>query len=387
MKNNKTAVILFNLGGPDKKEAIKPFLFNLFNDKAIISLPQPFRFLLAKLISSKREKTAAEIYSNLGDKSPILEITQNQADELEKELSFHGDFKTFIAMRYWKPFAKEVVAKVKDYDPGQIILLPLYPQFSTATSESSVDEFISELEKQGLNVNRKISQSQQSGLFGAKKLEITSDGAINLKTICCYPDQEDFILSHAKLIKNKILQKEFEFDKLRILFSAHGLPQKIVDSGDPYVFQVKRTANLVQKKLEELLKKEGIFDQEFKNGKTIDSKVCFQSKVGPLKWTSPSLDHELNRLSLDKKQPIIVPIAFVSEHSETLVELDIEYKEMAEELGIENYTRVQALNSDGHFIKSLVNMTLQTSKNKEFGFFANGKCQRICDKKFKRCIQ
>ncbi len=358
--SKKTAIILFNLGGPDKPESVKPFLFNLFNDKAIIGLPQPFRYLLAKLISGKRYKTAQEIYGNIGGKSPLLDLTIDQAHNLEKELSFHGDFKTFIAMRYWKPFSFETIEKVIKYNPDNIILLPLYPQLSSSTSKSSIDDF--------------------NKIFNKNRQKFKQD--LQIKTICCYPTEENFIKSHSLLIK-KTISRYKNLDQLRFLFSAHGLPEKLIKQGDPYVFQVESTTNKVVESLADLLsiKKSEISDK-------IDYKVCYQSKVGPLKWTSPSLDSELRRAAIDKKIPVITPIAFVSDHSETLVELDIEYKEMAEELGIKKYLRTPALNSDGLFIKSLSAMCLNAKNNfdkKLSPFFCNTDQKRICPKKFKYC--
>jgi protoporphyrin/coproporphyrin ferrochelatase len=361
--NKKTAVVLFNLGGPDKLESVEPFLFNLFNDKAIISLPQPFRFFLAKLISKRRTPKAQKIYQKIGGKSPLLEITESQAHALEVELSFIGNFKVFVAMRYFNPFASEVIKKVKDYDPSHIILLPLYPQFSSATSDSSLKEFVEKLSAEAKNFNQNIS----------------------LKTVCCYPSEPDFIKSHALLIKQTILKfYDGNLDKFRFLFSAHGLPQKLIDAGDPYVFQVTETTNQIVKNFAE-----NIENSEGKSAaeiiKKIDFKICYQSKVGPLKWTSPSLEHEIRKVVLDKKIPVIIPVAFVSDHSETLVELDIDYKEMAEKLGAKNYLRVPALNIDGHFIKALLEICKEVSNNSDSIIFSGTKAHRICPKKFKLC--
>lgn len=353
--NKKTAVILFNLGGPDSPSAVKPFLFNLFNDRAIISLPQPFRFFLAKFISGRREKKAQKIYAQIGGKSPILDFTQQQAYALEKELSFVGNFKTFIAMRYWNPRMKEVIKDVKNFNPDQIILLPLYPQFSSATSESSIIEF-----------KQKFASEFNSS---AKKIIV--------KTICCYPTEPDLIKSHSLLIKQTILKYYSDFSDFRFLFSAHGLPQKLIDSGDPYVFQVKKTTDEIIKNLAEILAK---------NPDEIDAKICYQSKVGRLQWTSPSLDQEIKRAALDKKIPVIIPVSFVSDHSETLVELDLDYKEMAESLGIKKYLRVPALNADGNFIKSLANICAKVDANNEATFFSGANPARICSKKMKFCI-
>lgn len=337
--NKKTAIVLFNLGGPDSLESVKGFLFNLFNDPKIIRLPQPFRFALAKFISSKREKKAQEIYKEIGGKSPLLELTQNQAKTLEIELSKHGDFRTFIAMRYHKPFSKDAIVEIEKYAPDEIILLPLYPQFSDTTSGSSIADF--------------------------KK---NYHGKATVKTLCCYPTETNFIKAHSNLIQKTISEGNVkDSSKLRLLFSAHGLPQKIVDAGDPYVEHVTATVNAVMKNFENL-----------------DSVICYQSKVGRLQWTSPSLDDEIKRVALDKKIPVIIPIAFVSEHSETLVELDIEYREIAEELGIEKYLRVPALNSHPDFIHGLTEITLAASKSDE-KFLSNGRKERFCPKKFKFC--
>jgi len=343
--NKKTAIVLFNLGGPNNPQSVKGFLFNLFNDKAIISLPQPFRFLLAKIISSKRDKKAQKIYAHIGGKSPILEATNAQGEALEKELSYLGNFKVFVAMRYWHPFSKEVVKKIKEYQADEIILLPLYPQFSTTTTESSFKDFYQKLAKE------KISTP--------------------VKYVCCYPTNPIFISSHCRLIILAIAKtKSSGFNDFRILFSAHGLPKKIIDMGDPYCYQIKASVAAIVKEIGE---------------KDLDYKICYQSKVGPLEWTKPSLEFEINRAALDQKALIIVPIAFVSDHSETLVELDIEYKELAKKLKIPFYCRVPSLNVDGYFIQSLLDICTRTSK---VNFSCNGGDfgAKICPKNFKKCI-
>ncbi len=348
----KTAIILFNLGGPDSLKAVKPFLFNLFNDKAIIGLPQPFRFLLAKLISHKRDKKAQDIYAQINGKSPLLEITNMQAEALERELSFLGNYKVFIAMRYWHPFVKETIDKINDYDPQEIILLPLYPQFSSSTTASSIKDFLQ-------NIPSQLKQK------------------VKIKTICCYPTNIDFCKSHALLIKQTLNRfYDRNFSKIRLLFSAHGLPQKLIDAGDPYVLQVEASVEEVVNQLANLLSIEK---------SKIDYKICYQSKVGPLRWTSPSLGDEIKRIETDNKMPLIIPIAFVSDHSETLVELDIEYKHLAEELKIKNYQRVPALNLDGHFIEALKKLVISVGQNNENDYFYEDKALRFCPKKFRYC--
>jgi len=341
MKNfeKKKAIVLFNLCGPDKLESVKPFLFNLFNDKAIIDLPQPFRFLLAKFISSRRNKKAQKIYQQIGGKSPIFDITLAQGEALEKELSFAGKFKVFIAMRYWHPLTEKTAAEVLTYEPSQIILLPLYPQFSSTTSRSSLAKFIEEF----------------------------PDKTTPLKVVCCYPTDNNFIDSHVNLIKRSIAR--LPLPELRFLFSAHGLPQKLIDAGDPYVFQVTETTKAIVEKIAE----------------EIDYRICYQSKVGPLKWTQPSLEHELKKTILDGKIPVIIPVAFVSDHSETLVELDIEYRDIAAKLGAKNYIRVPALNIDSSFIKSLAEICQKVSKESEDEIFCGKNKNRICPQEFGFC--
>ena len=169
---------------------------------------------------------------------------------------------------------------------------------------------------------------------------------------------------------------EGSLDKFRFIFSAHGLPQKLIDAGDPYVFQIEETTNKIVKNMAAIFE---IAEEE------IDFKVCYQSKVGPLKWTSPSLEYEIKKVALDKKVPVIIPVAFVSDHVETLVELDVEYREMAEKLGVKNYLRVPALNMDGHFTKSLVEICKSVDASNDSLIFCGQNPERICPKKFKFC--
>lgn len=337
----KTAIVLFNLGGPDKPESVQPFLFNLFNDKRIIGLPNPFRFLLAKLISKRRAPIAKEIYGHIGGKSPIVEETQAQCDALEKLLESEvGEFKTFIAMRYWHPFAFEAAQHVKAYAPDEIVLLPLYPQFSTTTVASSLEDWHTHANAIGLN--------------------------IPTRTFGCYFNEPHFINAHVASIKES-LQTAKTLGTPRVLFSAHGLPQKIVDAGDPYQWQVEQTADLIIAKLSE----EGL-----------DWKVSYQSRVGPLKWLEPNTEEEIKVAVHDDRIPVIVPIAFVSEHSETLVELDIEYKEIADEAGAKGYIRVPTLSLQEEFVKSLAHLCINGG---EVGRVCSADKKRLCPEKFSQC--
>jgi protoporphyrin/coproporphyrin ferrochelatase len=333
----KTAIVLFNLGGPDNLDAVKPFLFNLFNDKAIIGLPQPLRYLVAKLISTRRAPFAKDIYSQMGGKSPILELTNQQAQALEKELLPTGEYKVFVAMRYWKPFTKDVVDQVKDYNPDKVILLPLYPQYSTTTSGSSFKEWYKQAKIKGLEVAH--------------------------HNICCYPFDTHFIDAHIQAIQ-PIYKEAEKHGKPRILFSAHGLPQKIIDKGDPYQWQVEKTVSKIMAKLG-----------------NYDFVICYQSRVGPLKWITPSTNDEIARAGKDGVPIVVVPIAFVSEHSETLVELDIEYKHLADVNGVPKYLRVPALATAPEFIKSLAWLVEATKMYPN----CSNSLGRQCPKEFGKC--
>ena len=341
--NKRIAVVLFNLGGPDNLKAVQPFLFNLFFDPAIINLPLPFRWLLASFISNRRAPIAQEIYKHLGGKSPILDLTKIQINALQLALKNDGNVKCFIAMRYWHPMTLQTVEDVKKFDPDEIVLLPLYPQFSTATSGSSLKEWYQVAKKMNLNTNT--------------------------KALCCYYTNIGWINAQVELINEKMKDVE-EKENLRILFSAHGLPKKIIDSGDPYQDQIEKTALAIVEKLDY---------------KSLDWTVCYQSKVGKLEWIGPSLDIEINRAAIDKIGILIVPIAFVSEHSETLVELDIEYKEIAEKLGVQEYHRVAAVGAHKSFIngladlvRNLLNKDMKISSSSETG-------KRVCSSQHIQC--
>ena len=338
--NKKTAIVLFNLGGPDGPDAVQPFLFNLFNDPAIIGLPNPFRRLLAGLISRKRAPTAQKIYDEIGGKSPIVENTQNQANALEASLSGHGKVKVFFAMRYWHPMADAVASEVKDFAPDHIILLPLYPQFSTTTTGSSFKDWRRAAAKIGLKTPT--------------------------SSICCYPTQGDFIAAHAALIRTYYDEAK-QFGAPRILFSAHGLPEKIIKRGDPYQMQVELGTQAILTSL-------GIEGVDYVN--------CYQSRVGPLKWIGPATTDELLRAGYEKKPVVLVPIAFVSEHSETLVELDIEYAEMAHHNGVDHYYRVPTLSTAAHFIAGLSDMCLKLTTD---ATLAPDTGARICGPEWKEC--
>jgi ferrochelatase len=320
----KTAVILFNLGGPDKAESVEPFLFNLFNDKAIIGAPQPIRWFIARLISSRRAPIAQEIYNQIGGRSPLLKNTEAQATALEQRLREKlpdDDIKCFISMRYWHPMSLDTASRVKAWNPEKVILLPLYPQYSTTTTGSSLLDWRQSAKKVGL-------------------LQKTA-------AVCCYPTNLGFIDAISDRLQS-VLDEARDRNTLRVLFSAHGLPQKVVDKGDPYQWAVEKTAASVMKKIV---------------GSTLDWRVSYQSRVGPLSWIKPYTEDEIVRAGEEEKSLIVVPIAFVSEHSETLVELDIEYRELAEKAGVTSYTRVRTVDCDPVFIDGLADIVVALDGN------------------------
>lgn len=318
-QHKKTAVVLMNLGGPSEMAAIKPFLFNFFMDKNIIQLPLPFRYMLAQWIAWSRSKGAAkEAYGKLGGKSPLLYHTQQQAAALETVLQQEGkQTQVFVSMRYWHPMSDEVVQQVKAYQPDEIILLPLYPQYSTTTFFSSVQDWHVSARKHGLTVK-------------------TSEA-------CCYPEEVGFIAASVENIRAVLKDAP---KNVRLLFSAHGLPEKIIQQGDPYQKHCEATAAAIVKAL---------------NIEGLDWTLCYQSKVGRLKWIGPSIDEELERAAADKIGVVVYPCAFVSEHVETLVELDMEYAHRAKHvLNLPYFGRAQTVSTHPAFITGLKNLVHAT---------------------------
>jgi protoporphyrin/coproporphyrin ferrochelatase len=310
---SRRAVVLMNLGGPDSPSAVRPFLYNLFSDPAIIGLPAPLRLPLAWLIARRRELTAQDIYAHLGGASPLLSNTEMQARSLEAQLG--GEYRCFVAMRYWRPLTAETVATVRAWEPDEIVLLPLYPQFSTTTTASSLQAWHLEAARQGLSTETRAVRS--------------------------YPMLRGFISALAASIGAALDRVGWGEARLRLLFSAHGLPLKIVRAGDPYPREVEQTAAAV---IDVLARP------------ALDWCLCYQSRVGPLAWLGPSIDEELLRAGRDRVQVVVAPISFVSEHSETLVELDRDYRRLAQECGVRSYYRVPTVGADPLFIAGLAEL-------------------------------
>jgi ferrochelatase len=317
---SRIAVVLFNLGGPDGPEAVEPFLRNLFSDPAILRVPAIVRRFLAPFIARRRAPKTRAIYARIGGRSPILPQTVAQATALDAALAARQtvhECRSFIAMRYWHPFGAEAVAAVKAWAPDSVVLLPLYPQMSTTTTQSSVADWLQAATSAGLDVPT--------------------------QAVCCYPTQAGFIAAAASLVRDAYGDVGTGVPT-RILFSAHGLPEKIVKAGDPYQWQVERTAL----RIVESLAIPGL-----------DWSVCYQSRVGPLKWIGPATDSEIARAGRDGKAVVLFPVAFVSEHSETLVELDIDYRELAHRSGVPDYRRVPAVGVHQAFIDGLADLVLR----------------------------
>ncbi|MDP3656436.1 MAG: ferrochelatase [Brevundimonas sp.] len=311
----RVAVVLFNLGGPDDQASVRPFLFNLFNDPAIIGLPNPFRTVLARLISSRREASAQANYALMGGGSPLLPETRRQAGALEQALRtrLRGDeIRVFIAMRYWSPLTEQTAAEVGAFAPDEIVLLPLYPQFSTTTTESSL-----------------------------KRWAEVYAGSGASRTVCCYPEAAGWIEAQAEGVKAKLAEAGDR--PVRVLFSAHGIPESLVArKGDPYQEQIGSTCAAIAARA-------GLTDWS----------ICYQSRVGPMKWLGPSTPEAIAQAGRDGVGVIVTPVAFVSEHIETLVELDIEYAELAHELGVAPYLRAPAVGLAASFIGALADATVE----------------------------
>jgi protoporphyrin/coproporphyrin ferrochelatase len=314
--SKKTAVILFQLGGPDTLEAVEPFLYNLLMDPDIINFHGAFlvRRPLAKFISSRRSVKVAENYQQIGGKSPILDLTQRQASTLESRLrAEHIDTRVFIAMRYWQPMTDAVVQEVKNGGFEQVILLPLYPQFSQATTLSSLNEWNRQTKKQGVTIPTKL--------------------------ICCYPGQPLFIEA---LVDNiTIALKRFHkiaLNDIDLIFSAHGVPSSYIKRGDPYQLQIEETVRCV-----------------LELGQwPCPQTLCYQSKVGPMEWLKPSLLETIERLTLEgRKHLLVIPIAFVTDHIETLHEINIEVRKHAMNRGVQQFELMPGLNDHPKFIRCL----------------------------------
>lgn len=313
----KTAIVIFNLGGPDSLEAIEPFLFNLFSDKDIFNLPFGQK-LFAKIISSRRAPKVSEEYKLIGGKSPINMWTEIQRKLLEEKLqSYDLNINVFTAMRYWNPITKDVAEKIKKQNFDKIVLLPLYPHYSISTTGSSFNEW----ERVFTQTNEKIFK--------------INNYQTNLKYISALNERIDqTILRFPEEVRNEI----------QLVFSAHGTPVSMVKGGDPYSHHILETVNKVMD------------ERKFSH----PHHLCYQSKVGPVKWLTPATDTMIEDLANQgKNHLLIIPISFVSDHVETAFELDIEYRHVADKFKIKNYIVMEGLNDSKLFIEALYDETIK----------------------------
>ena len=316
---------MLNLGGPDSLEAVEPFLYNLFVDPDIINFPGSFLFRewLAKLISSKRHPRIQEQYKQIGGKSPLKDHTLQQAALLESKLNEKISAKVYVAMRYWHPFTEEAIDQIEKDGIKKVILLPLYPQYSKATTLSSVKEWEKQL-------------NQRGGIDGLKWSLIEH-----------YYDFPTYIDALVERI-NQSFEKFDQKEDVEILFSAHGTPMKLVREGDPYSGHICETVSAIMQR----------------GGWNNKHHLCFQSKVGPQKWLTPSTPDTIEKLAKSGvKKMLVVPVAFASDHLETLFEVGIEFRHQAKEAGVEQFEVTLGLNDSDKFINALAELVFNKMEN------------------------
>ena len=310
----KKAVLLLQMGGPDSLDAVRPFLLNLFTDREIIKIgPAWLQPLIARIIVKKRAAHVEENYSLIGGKSPLRELTEEQARSLEKVLG--DNYRCFVAMRYWRPSTIEALAAIRKAGIKDITAVSLYPHYSRATTGSSINE-----------LKRVLAESKVD---------------FNVRYIDSFYNDSGYIDAMAEKIREG-LQQFHPLADVELLFSAHSLPQSFIDEGDPYLAHIKESVRLIM--------------QQF----TVPHHLSFQSKAGPVKWLEPSTDDMLKKLAGNGvKNLLVVPLSFVSDHIETLHEIDIEYSKKAWELGIAKFERMPSLNSSPRFIEALAALVLK----------------------------
>jgi ferrochelatase len=320
----RIGVVLFQLGGPDTLEAIEPFLFNLFCDPDIIDFPfaRIGRRPLAKLISSTRARKVQHHYATIGGGSPIRRFTEQQARALQLKLAKSGvDARCFVAMRYWHPFTAQAIEQLRDAQCDEVVLLPLYPHYSSATTGSSLNEWGRQF-REDVPVHR-VESFYRHELYLQAVVEKIDEA----------------------------LARFSEPDRPEIVFSAHSVPLAVIQKGDPYQRQIEETV--------ELLMRRGGWANRYR--------LCYQSKVGASKWLQPSLHTALRQLAAEKDCEVcIVPISFVSDHVETLGEIDHEAREEAAKLGIKRFEMTCGLNDSPTFIAALADL-VETAIGVDFG--------------------
>ncbi len=320
-REERIGVVLLQLGGPDALESVEPFLYNLFCDPDIIDFPMAFLFRkrLARMISQRRAPHVREFYRKIGHRSPILKLTRRQARALECELQKSINARVFVGMRYWHPMTGAVVEELQREQIERVVLLPLYPHYSKATTGSSVNEW-----------KRVVAQR------GLKPFDVSV-----VEEYCEHPLYIDALVRNLRIALARVPAQDRS--KVHLVFSAHGTPMKLVQSGDPYQQQIMRTHNAVMRA--------GKFG--------LPHSLCYQSKVGPQKWLEPSLTQTIEGLARDRvTHVIVVPIAFVSDHSETLWEINMDMRQRAKQMGITYFDMSPALNTNPLFVRALAEIVL-----------------------------
>jgi protoporphyrin/coproporphyrin ferrochelatase len=315
MRVKPWAVVALNMGGPDRPESVEPFLRNLLSDPALVKLPFPLslfqKSLFARIAARRRLAHARHGYDDMGGGSPLLRHTQAQADGIARELGALGlDARPFVGMRYWHPFADEAAAAIRQLDPAGTIVVSLYPQFSPATGGSSIQDMLRALKKAGL----------------ADRPIVVLDR---------YPVLPGYVAATVASVRAGLAAMGAPGP--HVLFSAHGLPKKYVDLGDPYLTEIRQTYDAVLAAL----------------GPGIESSLAFQSRVGPREWLRPYVEDHLSDLARrGVRRVLMIPLGFVSDHIETLHEMDETYAGLARSLGME-FHRPPALNDDATFVRAL----------------------------------
>ncbi len=316
-REEKYGIILAYMGGPENRKEVRPFLANLFNDPHIINIPQPIRFLVSRMIAYSRAGTAREHYDEIGGGSPLKKFTSIQAEKLSEKLNGRGfDCTVRTGYSYSHPFIKEAMASFKNEPVAKIVAIPLYPQYSITTFGSIARDFKAAAKKYGMEENLDMVQA--------------------------YYDHDLHIAASVDLLE-KALEKINLDDDYRVVFTAHSLPQSVIDKGDPYKDEVEKTVGLILKKV---------------NIK--DYVLSFQSKIGPVKWIQPSTMETIRKAGADGvRQLVVMPIGFTCDHVETLHELDIELAEIAHDSGVEHFVRAGVFNDHPQFIELLADLVIK----------------------------
>lgn len=310
----KTGVLLLNLGGPEQTEDVEAFLYNLFSDRQIIRLgPFFLQKFIARRIAKKRAPKSIVNYNKIGGGSPIRQLSEEQASQLEKQLAPYGEFLVRVCMRYWHPFASETIDELIRAGVDELIALPLYPHYSVATTGSSLSDLRRTLKNKDIK--------------------------LPLKTIKSWPTEAGYITALADSIQEEL--SRFGNEEVALVYSAHSLPVKFIEDGDPYVDELQQTIKALEKKIGQ------------------KGTLCYQSRSGPVEWLGPSTPETITSLADSScKNMLVVPLSFVSDHVETLYEIDMEYRTMAESLGM-RFAITPGLNSAPHFIDALRNLVLR----------------------------